>query len=47
MKARHETYHIETEPLKAFYEKRGKLKSVDNQPSVEETTAVIVKALGL
>ena len=47
VKARLETYHIETEPLKAFYEKRGKLKSVDNQPSVEETTAVIVKALGL
>lgn len=47
VKARLETYHIETEPLKAFYESRGKLKSVDNQPSVEETTAVIVKTLGL
>ena len=39
--------HMTAFILKAFYEKRGKLKSVDNQPSVEETTAVIVKALGL
>ena len=47
VKARLETYHAETEPLKSFYEKLGKLKTVDNQPSIEETTAVIVKALGL
>lgn len=43
----HETYHKETEPLKAFYEKRGKLKSVDNQPTIEATTAVIRKTLGI
>ena len=47
VKARLATYHQETEPLKSFYEARGKLKTVDNQPSIEETTAVIVKALGL
>lgn len=47
VKARLETYHAETEPLKAFYEARGKLKAVDNQPTIEATTAEIVKALGL
>ncbi|MDO4816383.1 MAG: adenylate kinase [Bacillota bacterium] len=47
VKARLETYHKETEPLKAFYEARGKLKSVDNQPSIEATTDVIKAALGI
>lgn len=47
VKARLDTYHRETEPLKAFYEKRGKLKSVDNQPTIEATTAVIRKTLGI
>lgn len=45
VKARLLTYHHETEPLKAFYEARGKLVMVDNQPTIEETTAVIRKAL--
>ena len=47
VKARLETYHRETEPLKAFYETRGKLRCVDNQPSIEETTAAIRRALGI
>lgn len=47
VKARLATYHKETEPLKAFYESRGKLKTVDNQPTVETTTAVIVAVLGI
>lgn len=47
VKARLETFHRETEPLKDFYAQRGKLRMVDNQPSIPETTAVIVKALGL
>ena len=47
VKARLETYHKETEPLKAFYESRGKLKTVDNQPSIEATTEVIKMALGI
>ena len=47
MKARLETYHRETEPLKAFYQARGKLVCVENQPSIEETTAVIRSALGI
>jgi len=45
--ARLVTYHKETEPLKAFYDKRGKLKSVDNQPTIEATTEVIRKTLGI
>ena len=45
VKARLETYHSETEPLKDFYAQRGKLRSVDNQPSIEAVTASIVAAL--
>ncbi len=47
VKARLATYHKETEPLKAFYEARGKLRSVDNQPTIEATTAAIRKTLGI
>lgn len=47
VKARLEVYHRETEPLKAFYAERGKLKTVDNQPSIEATTEVIKVALGI
>ena len=47
VKSRLEVYHKETEPLKAFYEARGKLKSVENQPTIEATTAEIAKTLGI
>ena len=47
VKARLEVYHRETEPLKAFYAARGKLKSVNNQPTIEATTAEIVRVLGI
>lgn len=40
-------YHKETEPLKDFYAKRGNLKTVNNQQTVEETTKVVLQALGL
>ncbi len=40
-------YHAETEPLKGFYEERGKLTSVDSQPTIEATTLVIYEALGI
>jgi len=46
VKARLEVYHKETEPLKDFYAQRGLLKSVENQPSVAETTQAILRALG-
>ena len=47
VKARLETYHAQTEPLIAFYKERGKLKTVENQPTIEATTAEIEKALGI
>ena len=47
VKSRLETYHRDTEPLKSFYEELGKLKTVDNQPSIEATTAEIKKVLGI
>lgn len=45
VEARLELFHRETEPLKDFYAQRGKLKAVDNQPSIEATTVVIRNAL--
>ena len=47
VKSRLETYHRDTEPLKDFYEKLGRLKTVENQPSIEATTAEIRKTLGI
>ena len=46
VKARLEVYHRETEPLKDFYAQRGLLKPVENQPTVEETSQAILRALG-
>lgn len=39
-------YHITTEPLKGFYEARGILKTVEDQPTVEATTQAILSVLG-
>lgn len=47
VKARLETYHRDTEPLKEFYAERGLLRMVENQASIEATTAEIKKALGI
>ena len=47
VKARLSVYHAETEPLKAFYEARGKLKTVSNMPTIEETRDEIRKCLGI
>ena len=47
VKERLAVYHKETEPLIDFYSKRGKLKTVNNQQTVEETTNVVLQALGL
>ncbi len=40
-----QVYHRETEPLKAFYAARGKLKTVENQSGIEATTKAIRAAL--
>ena len=45
VKSRLDVYHQETEPLKAFYQERGLLKTVENQNTVEATTAAILKVL--
>lgn len=47
VKKRLDTYHAQTEPLIAFYRERGKLKTVENQPIIQATTAEIYKALGI
>ena len=47
VKARLVTYHKETEPLKDFYAKLGKLKTVDNQPSIAQTSEEIFRVLGI
>lgn len=39
------TYHELTEPLKDFYEAKGKLKIVEGQEKLEDTTALTAKAL--
>ncbi len=40
-------YHKETEPLKAFYDQRGKLQEVSGDQGMEDTTKAIVKLLGV
>lgn len=40
-------YHKETEPLKGFYDAKGLLLPIDNQPTIEATSAVIMEALGI
>jgi adenylate kinase len=47
VKNRLAVYHTETEPLKDFYAQRGNLKAVDNQPTIEATTQVVLQALGI
>ena len=38
-------YHVQTEPLLAFYKERNKLISVEGQEEVEDTTQLVRKAL--
>ena len=40
-------YHEQTEPLKEFYQNKGVLTTVDNQPTIEATTKVIMEAMGI
>ncbi len=39
------TYHEQTEPLKDYYGKQGKLKTVEGQEELEETTKLTLAAL--
>lgn len=40
-------YHEQTEPLKGYYEKSGKLRTVVGQEEVKDTTALVFAALGI
>lgn len=40
-----DVYHRQTEPVKAFYAARGKLYRVEGQEQVEDTSALVLKAL--
>lgn len=40
-------YHEQTEPLKGYYEKTGKLKTVEGQEELSDTTALVFQALGI
>lgn len=41
------TYHEQTEPLKDYYGKQGKLKSIDGTQGIEQTVVLAAEALGL
>ncbi len=45
VKARLETYHKQTEPLRAYYEGKGILHTVIGQEKLEDTTALTVSAI--
>ena len=45
VKKRLETFHRETEPLKAFYAERNLLLTVEGQDEVADTTALVFQAL--
>ena len=45
VKERLEVYHSQTEPLKEFYSKQGKLLVVHGQEKVEDTTRLVLEAL--
>lgn len=40
-------YHQDTEPLKDYYAAKGLLLPIENQPTIEATSAVIAEALGI
>lgn len=40
-----EVYHTQTEPLKEFYQNKGKLRIVEGQEEIADTTALTLKAL--
>ena len=45
VKKRLETYHAQTEPLKEYYSKKGNLVTVQGQEKVQDTTALVFRAL--
>ena len=47
VRQRLQVYHEQTEPLKDYYAGKGILLPVENQPTIEATTQVIMEALGI
>ncbi len=47
VRARLEVYHSETEPLKGYYQRTGKLKTVVSHEDLEVTTRRTLEALGI
>lgn len=47
VKSRLKTYHNETEPLKSFYEVKGKLEIMDGVQSIDKTLELALKVLGI
>ena len=47
IKQRLDTYHEQTEPLKGFYEGKGKLAVVNGEDGIENTTRLALEALGV
>lgn len=47
IKSRLEVYHSQTEPIKGFYEERGKLSVVPGEGGIENTSRAILEALGV
>ena len=45
VKSRLDVYHSETEPLKDYYEKQGKLTVVEGQEEIKDTTRLLIEAL--
>ena len=45
VKERLEVYHTQTEPLKEYYSKQGKLLVVHGQENLEDTTRLVMEAL--
>lgn len=45
VKIRLDTYHKQTEPIKAYYASKGILVEVEGQDAVEDTTALVFEAL--
>jgi adenylate kinase len=46
VRSRLKTFHAETEPLKAFYEKQGVLRLVKGDQDIDLAFAEIMKVIG-
>lgn len=47
IKNRMEIYHVQTKPIKAYYETQGKVVTVKGQEKVEDTQKAVFSALGI